>query len=209
MNITDQILQLIDHPENKTIVEIGAHEDSETRALAQHFKHVYSYYEFLKIPDREEDNITIKKIPYLEILDQLQNFDVILLENEFHHFPDVWQMQTYDKLTPNQNLFLVEWDFTGSTNDFYHAFQNCRPLCELTREILQKFVKNGYIKIQKQMKGKFEDEIHTPEEMIAHFQFQLPDHWRYGEKEFREKIRSIQYPITLWEGYDIFAISRN
>lgn len=209
MSVTDHILQFVDQPANKTIVEIGAHEDSETLNLAKHFKHVFSYYEYLKIPEREQGNISVKKMPYPKILEQLQSFDVILLENEFHHFPDIWQMQTYDKLQKKQILFLVEWDLTGNSNEYYQIFQNCRPLCQITREVLDQFVRTKRIKVQKQIKGKYENIINSPKEMIEYFKFMLPDHWQYGKEQFLEKIKTIIYPLKLWEGFDIFVITKN
>lgn len=144
-NLSEMIVTNVSDSQNKTLLEVGGHDDSLTLELAKKFKHVYAYYEFLKIPDRIEYNIEIKKTPYLSVLKNLSDFDIILMENEFHHFPDIQQLWTYDKLNRNQILFLAEWDFTGNLNDIYLSFQNCRPLCELTRQIMDKSVKNGLI----------------------------------------------------------------
>ncbi len=202
------VLELIKDPRNKTILEVGGHDDSLTLDLAKHFKHVYSYYEFLKIPEREENNFTIKKKSFLSVLDSVNKYDVILLENEFHHIPDIWQMWTYDKLKNNQELLLQEWNFTGTVNYYYRSFQNCKPLCGLTRSILRNFVRNKIISIEKIEKGGYEDIVNNKEEMIAFYKFILPDHWRYGEKEFMKKIEKITYPYKLWEGFDLIKIGK-
>jgi len=59
-----------------------------------------------------------------------------------------------------------------------------------------------------QLKDKFESKINSREEMINFFKFMLPDHWKYGEKEFLNAIKNLNYPITLWEGYDLFSIKK-
>lgn len=207
-NLADLIVANVADSQNKTILEVGSHGDKLTLELALKFKKVYSYYEFLKIPERVENNIEIKKLPYLSVLNKLDDFDVILLENEFHHFPDVWQMWTYEKLKPHQKLFLVEWDFSGNSNQYYESFQNCRPLCELTRQILKQSVEKGLIKITKTEKSKYETVINSKEEMIDYYKFMLPDHWKFGEKEFMEKIKDLSYPLTLSDGFDLFVIEK-
>ena len=208
MVVTNLLLQFVDQTKQKKILEIGAHEDSETIALAKHFQKVCSYYEFLKIPERSEKNIELRKMPYLEVLSKLPAFDVILIENEFHHFPDIWQMWTYDKLLTSQDLFLVEWDFTGNTDQYYLCFQNCRPLCQITREVLDKFISKKIVRIEHQAKGKYEEEIKSRTDMINYHKFLVPDHWRFGEADFLRKIENQSYPLTLWEGFNFYHIKK-
>jgi hypothetical protein len=208
MDLYTLILSLITNPQNKSILEIGAHDDLLSKQLCISFKKVFAYYEFVKIPERVDGNLEIRKLPYLKILERLGKFDVILLENEFHHFPDIWQMWTFDKLKPQQELLLVEWDFTGNSNYFYSSFQNCVPLCQLTREILDTFVKHKIIKIGDSKKGKYETTILNKEDLMNHYKFMLPDHWRYGEQEFMSKIANVRYPLRLWEGFDLYKIRR-
>ena len=208
MELEELILANVDDSKNKTLLEVGSHGDELTLKLAPKFKKIYSYYEFLKIPDRVEGNIEIKKMPYLSVLGCLDEFDVIFLENEFHHFPDIYQMWTYEKLRYGQKIILVEWDFTGSNNQYYQSFQNCRPLCELTREILEKSVKKGLIEIIKKEKSEYKITVNSEKDMVNHYKFELPDHWHFGEKEFMKKIENISYPLTLTEGFDFFVIEK-
>lgn len=119
MDLDKLILDQIEDGQNKILLEVGSHDDELTMKLAPHFKKIYSYYEYVKIPERTEGNVEIKKLPYVEVLKQLEKFDVILMVNEFHHFPDIWQKQTFEKLNKNQQLFLIEWDFSGNT-DYFH-----------------------------------------------------------------------------------------
>jgi len=62
MKEIDIILDFIKSPQEKTILEVGSHDDTLTRVLAQHFRTVYSYYEFLKIPEYQKNNIVVKKV---------------------------------------------------------------------------------------------------------------------------------------------------
>jgi hypothetical protein len=199
---------MVEQPGTKSLVEIGAHDDQDALELARHFKQVHSHYEFVKIPERREGNLDIKKVPYLDVLKQLEQYDVILLKNEFHHFPDIWQMWTYDKLSPRQELLLVEWDFRGTNNHYYSSFQNCRPLCELTREVLGRFVDAGIITIEEQAKGKYEEVFPSREALIDYYRFLLPDHWKFGEKMLFSKIAGAEYPVPIWEGFDLFKIGK-
>jgi hypothetical protein len=208
MTLYQQILDQITEPANKNLLEVGAHDDSLTNQLAKSFRHVYAYYEYVKIPERQAANITIRKKPFPTVLKHLHDYDVLLMENEFHHFSDIWQMQTYDALKTDQTMLLVEWDFTGNVNQYYSAFQNCRPLCDLTREILEKFSQDEQIEITNIIKGKYQDTINSSQEMTEYFQFILPDHWKYGEKEFMQRIAAVEYPTALWEGYDLFIINK-
>jgi hypothetical protein len=200
------ISQLINSQKNKILLEVGAHDDTESIELAKNFKKVYAYYEFVKIPERNEANLEIKRLPFLEILKDFDRFDVVLMENEFHHFPDIWQMWTYDKLNKNQELLIVEWNKKGNNNEYYQCFQNCEPLCNLTKQIMNKFVAEGVIKIENILEGSYIDEFNSEKEIVNNFKFMLPDHWKYGEKEFMQKIKNLQYPVKLSEGFDIFKI---
>lgn len=208
MDLFQIINKKVSDSNSKNILEVGAHDDSLSIKLAQMFKHVYAYYEYVKIPERTEKNLTIKKVPYLEVLNEINRFDVLLMENEFHHFPDIWQMQTYDRLSSNQQLILVEWDFTGNVNQYYQCFQDCKPLCHITRDVVSKFQQKNIIQIDETIKGKYENDINNRQEMIDFFKFTLPDHWKYGEADFMKKIETVKYPIKLWEGYDLFIISK-
>lgn len=208
MNLTDIILSMVPKAQYKSIVQIGAHDDSRTLELAEHFKHVYAFYEFSKIPERAEANYEIRRLPYIEVLNQLERFDVILLENEFHHFPDILQMWTYARLGRFQEMLLVEWDFTGSNNFFYSAFQNCTPLCTLTREILSRFISDGVVEIEATAKGRYEYRFNSRHDLIEHYRFILPDHFPFGEKDFLRRIAGVQYPHTVWEGFDVFKLRR-
>ncbi len=206
--LTEQILQLIENPKDKTILEVGSHDDSEPVDLANYFKKVLAYYEYVKIPERSEGNIEIKKIPFTQILQDLSKYDVLLMENEFHHFPDVWQMQTYDRLQPQQELLLIEWNGMGTVNELYRSFQNCKPLCDLTQQILNDFVSKGFVRIEKTVEGRYEEHYDSLEELTNYFKFMLPDHWKYGEKEFMGKVSKFVFPVDLWEGYRIYKIRR-
>lgn len=204
--ITDQIVNMIKDSKNKTLLEVGSHDDTETLELAKYFKKVYSYYEYLKISERTEGNIEIKKKNYLDVLKDLNKFDVLLMENEFHHFPDIWQMWTYKKLRKGQELFIVEWNQQGNSNEYYKFFQNCLPLCKLTQEVLNKFVLEGLIKILSKTDGNYEETIVNKKEMINYYKFMLPDHWEFGKNQFLKKIKDTRYPIRISEGYTIYQI---
>lgn len=208
MNLDKLILEQIDDSQNKTLLEVGSHDDELTMKLAQHLKKIYSYYEYVKIPERAEGNIEIKKLPYVEVMKQLEKFDVILMVNEFHHFPDIWQKQTFEKLNKNQQLFLIEWDFSGNNDYFHQAFQDCGPLCKITKNILDKAVENKVIKINNKITSKYETTFGSKEEMINHFKFILPDHYPFGEKEFLEKIKDLKFPFVMWEGFDLYLINK-
>jgi hypothetical protein len=206
MDLVSAILKVIEAPHQKSLLQVGAHDDQNTLQLSQHFKHVCNWYEYLKIPEYAEGNVELRKMPFLETLERLKEFDVLLMQNEFHHFPDIWQMWTYDRLAAGQDLLLVEWDLTGNMDDYYSAFQNCRPLCGLTQEILDRFVHNGSVEIVRRLKGRSEEIIDSEQNLTTFFQFLLPDHWRFGEKEFRSRIRGISYPFTMWEGFEMIHI---
>lgn len=202
----DIILDFVKDSKEKTILEVGSRDDSLTKELAKHFTHVSSFYEFLKIPEYTKGNIEVKKVSYERILEQLGKFDVVLLMNEFHHFPDILQMRTYDSLDHEQSLVLFEWDQTGTVNDYYSTFQNCKLLCSLTKEILDKFIDKGIVKIEKQIQAKNEYTFETQQDLIDFFQFLLPDHFKYGKDEFMEKVNETNFPLHLWEGYNAFLI---
>ena len=36
----------------------------------------------------------------------------------------------------------------------------------------------------------------------------LPDHWRFGEKEFMSMIKNLTYPLNVIEGFDLFIIEK-
>ncbi|MDL1900872.1 hypothetical protein FBR02_08890 [Anaerolineae bacterium CFX9] len=208
MDLTEQILNLVENPHFKTLVEVGAHDDLRSVHLAQHFKQVFCYHEFLKVPEREEGNLTVRRVPYLDVLDELHRYDVVLIENEFHHFPDIWQMWTYERLGRYQELLLVEWDMTGNNNYFYSAFQNCAPLCQLTREIMNRFISDKKIEIEAAVKGRYVETIETRQDLVDYYRYILPDHYPFGEKDFMRRAAGTQYPLELWEGFDLFKIRR-
>lgn len=36
----------------------------------------------------------------------------------------------------------------------------------------------------------------------------VPDHWRFGEKEFMSKIGKLSFPLDVIEGFDLFVIEK-
>jgi hypothetical protein len=81
-----------------------------------------------------------------------------------------------------------------------------RPLCGLTQEILDRFVHNGSVDVVERVKGRSEELIDSEQNLIAFFQFLLPDHWRFGEQDFRVRLSGINYPFTMWEGFELIHI---
>lgn len=190
----------------KQILEIGNHDDHLTRELSKKFRRVCSYYEFSKIKPSHRGNIEVRHYPYRNALESMAHFEVILLANEFHHIPDVMQMQTYDALTKDQILILFEWDYRGNSNTFYSCFQDCKPLCRLTRKILKDFCYRGFVTIKDQVKSRYETRIDDLQALIDYFKFMLPDHWRFGAPAFMKRAKEARFPLILWEGYDAFKI---
>lgn len=206
--LIDHILNLVQDAHNKTIVEVGSHDDSLTIQLAAYFKQVDARYEFVKVPERASDNYSIQKTPYPEVLRNFAAYDVVLLRNEFHHFPDIWQMWTYSYLQPDQELLLVEWDFTGNNDYYYSAFQNCHPLCLMTRSLLNRFIAQEIIKFEAVIKGKEEITFKSAARLVEYYHRRLPDHWPFGAHDFLGRIANVVYPFTIWEGYDLFKIRK-
>lgn len=206
MDILESVLNNITSPQDKSLLEIGSHDDELTLELAKHFKQVYSFYEFLKIQPYKKGNIEVKKVDYDKVLESLDNYDVILLNNEFHHFSDLQQLKTYYQLSKDQELILAEWDFSGTVNDYYKNFQNCRFLCKHSREILNDLSSKKIIKITNQEKINYVVTFSSKQEAIDFFKFLLPDHYKFGKKEFLKMLDNSKFPLNLWEGSDVFYI---
>ena len=129
------LIDSITNPKSKNLIIIGSHDDELIRRLAKYFKKVYSCYEFLKIKETKEANLCIKKEPFSHTLNRLRNFDVIVMLNEMHHLPDIQQLQIYSLLKKDQELILMEWTKKGTLEKFYGCFQDCKQLCDLTKQI--------------------------------------------------------------------------
>lgn len=206
MQLIEHIQELIEDPERKTLLQVGAHDDEFTKELARYFKKVYLYSEFVKISPYTKGNIDVKKISYKDLINKLNEFDVLYMDNEFHHLPDIYQMWTYEKLLPNQILIIKEWD-TQKKDPYYKCFQDCRLLHKLTKEILEKFQKRGIINVEK-VYQKESYSYESKESMIEYFKYVLPDHWKFGEKDLFELLKNAKFPIKINEGYFIYKVTK-
>lgn len=206
MDTAQKIISQVKDCRNKSILEIDNCDDSLTAEFSKAFKKVYSYYQFLKAPSKNKGNVVIKKQSYLKVLKQLGEFDVIFFSNEFHHFPDVWQMRTYKKLGKHQDLFLKEWDMTGNGYDFYKIFLDCLPLEIITRQVMSKCVSLDLIEIKSVTKGKYEQIFTSKDEFITDLKPMLGDHWQFGVDEFMSKLKCTKFPLRIWEFNDLFHI---
>jgi hypothetical protein len=207
MKLIDHILKLVKNPSNKSLLQVGAHDDTFTKKLAKHFKNVYLYSEFIKIPEYKKVNIDIKKVSYEDLLNRLSEFDILYMDNEFHHLPDIHQMWTYHKLQPGQILIIKEWD-TQQEDPYFKCFQDCRLLHQLTKEILLKFKKNGIIKVE-EIYQKESYTYESKQEMIEFFRYVLPDHWEFGKTELFELLKDAKFPIKINEGYFLYKITKS
>lgn len=206
MELLDHILQLVENHKEKRILQIGAHDDDLTKELAKHFKKVCLYFEFIKIPEYKKDNIEVRKLPSSKLINVFSKFDVLFMENEFHHFPDIYQMKTYSNLLEKQNLIIKEWDTTDQ-DPYYKCFQDCRLLHEQTKQILQKFEKKGVINVQE----VFQEDPYSyesSEEMIEYFKYILPDYWDLGKDDLNELLKKTEFPIRINEGYFLYNVTK-
>lgn len=208
MSLLDHILTLTPGAQHKTLVHVGAYDDTLARPLAAHFKSVDCISTSLTIPDEGQGNLLLRRGSYLEVLENFHRYDVVLAEKAFFLFPDLWQMWTYDRLGRYQELLLVEWDFTGTTDYFHRAFQNRAPLCQITRDILNRFLAEQEIVIEATAKGRYSAEIKARSELIEYFRYYLPEHYPFGEKEFLRRTGGLTYPLDLWEGFDLYKVRR-
>ena len=204
MKLIEHILKLVKEPKDRTLLHVGAHDDSFTKELAKHFNKVFLFSEFIKIPERSEGNIDIKKVPYNDLIDRLTEFDVLYMDNEFHHLPDIHQMWTYDRLQSNQILIIKEWD-TQQEDPYFKCFQDCRLLHQLTKELLLKFKSQGIIKVE-EIYQKENYTYESREEMIEYFRYALPDHWKFGKNELFKLLEKAKFPIIIDEGYFLYKI---
>lgn len=208
MSLLNQIVSLIPGAPHKTLVQIGAYDDTLAAPLAGAFKSVACLSSQLRSTPYTSGNLIVDRAGYLDILADFHRYDVVVIENAFHHFPDLWQMWTYERLGRYQELLLVEWDFTGNAEPFYRAFQNRAPLCQLTREILSRFLGEGEIVIEAALKGRYTAQIRARSELLDYFRYILPEHYPFGEKDFLRRTGGLTYPLELWEGFDLFKVRR-
>ncbi|MDD3648396.1 MAG: hypothetical protein PHS44_07935 [Candidatus Dojkabacteria bacterium] len=206
MNLIDHILSIVSDSKSKTLLQVGAHNDKFTKVLAKHFKSVDLFYEFIKISEKEEANIRVKKMPYADVLKSLENYDVIFMDNEFHHFPDIFQLWTYDRLQPDQILMIKEWD-TQDKDPYFKCFQDCRLLHQLTREILLKERDRGRVRVE-EIYQKEKYGYDSKEEMIEFFKYIYPDHWEFGEEDLMKLIEETEFPIEVDEGYYLYFVRK-
>jgi len=136
-------LQSVGNRKNKTLIAIGIHDAGPVKSLARHFKKVWSCYEFLKVEEASMPKFCLKKEPFSETMKHLGDFDAILFMNEMHHLPAAQQLAVYEKLGKNQELIIVEWNKKGSFEKFYGCFQDCGPLCDSAKKILDGAVRRG------------------------------------------------------------------
>lgn len=208
MSLLSHILALVPGAQHKTLVQVGAHDDTLARPLAAHFKSVACLSTVLRIDDYDDGPLSVRRASYLDVLADFHRYDVVLLENAFHHLPDLWQMWTYERLGRYQELLLVEWDQTGNADVFHRAFQNRAPLCSITREVMNRFLAEGEIVIESAVKGRYSAHIRARSDLLDYFRYILPDHYAFGEKEFLRHTGGITYPLELWEGFDLFKVRR-
>ncbi|MCS7070412.1 MAG: hypothetical protein NZM00_02830 [Anaerolinea sp.] len=207
-SLLDQILTLTPGTQHKTLVLVGAYDDTLARPLADHFKTVECVSPWLTMPDEVRGNLLLRRGSYLEVLENFHRYDVVLVEKAFYRFPDLWQMWTYDRLGRYQELLLVEWDFTGTLEHFHRAFQDRTPLCQIARAVLNRFLAEQEIVIEAAVKGRYDVSIRARSELIEYFRYYLPDHYPFGEKEFLRRTGGLAYPLELWEGFDLLKIRR-
>jgi hypothetical protein len=206
--LIDLLLKFIKNPKKKTIIVIGVHDDRIIKELAPHFKKVHSYYEFLKINNKEGKNFVIKKELFTKTINRLKNFDIIFIYNEMHHFPDIYQMEIYNNLRLKQKLMLIEPLNNGTFEDFYIFFQDCKPLCFLTQSILKNFVKKRMVKIEKTKQFKKIYKFDSLEDLRRYIKFELPDHFKFGKEDFENKLKKTKFPVKLTENAKLIQISR-
>lgn len=206
MQLLDHILKIVEYPEEKRILQIGAHDDEFTKILSKHFKKVSLHFEFIKIPEYKKGNVEVRKTPLSKLINEFCKFDVLFMENEFHHFPDIYQMKTYNNLLSNQNLIIKEWDTTNQ-DPYYKCFQDCRLLHQLTKEILNKFVNKDLINV-KEIYQEDPYSYESSEEMIEYFKYILPDYWEFGKNDLTELMKSAKFPIRINEGYFLYNVTK-
>lgn len=202
------LLNVVKNSKDKTLIVIGIHEDKPIRELAKHFKKVFSCYEFLKIKNLKQKNFEIIKEPLTDSINRLKKFDIIFISAEMHHFPDNLQLAVFYNLKKNQELILDEPRNVGSMEFYYRDFQNCEPLCVLTRYILKQMVKRKVIKIESIKHFKEYTRFKNSKDMISFYKFILPDHYKYAEKIFLEKIKKTHFPVSLKSNATMYKIKR-
>jgi hypothetical protein len=202
------LLRNIKNTKKKSLIIIGVHNGNLIKELGNYFKKVNSYYEFLKIKGFKRKNILIKKEPFSKTFKRFKDFDVIVIMNEMHHLPDIQQMQIYSNLKKNQELILIEGLNKGTFENFYVLFQDCKPLCALAKEIMNKFVRERAIKIEKKIIFKPIYYFKNKNDLKKHIKFELPDHFKFGKKDFEKKIKKIRFPIKLYETENFYKIKK-
>lgn len=207
--LVEILLKEIKDSSKKKLICTGIENDEPVKELAKHFKYVLSCYEFLKCRPGRKQNYCLKKEASLYAIKKFPEFDVILIMNEMHHFPDIYQLWTYKRLQKNQELIVVERGKAGSFEKIYVCFQNCNPLLGLAKKIMDQAVKQKIIKITKKRSFKEEYFFESADDLKKFFKFILPDHWPFGRACLEKKLRKKRFPLMLHESEILYHIQKN
>jgi len=209
-DLTELIQNLTENSFLKRLAIVGGQDDALLIALSPLFKSTHAYSDDARIAPYEdpEKGIAFYQMPTREVIDQLSRYDVILFERSIHRLTDLEQLWVYDKIGHYQELYIVEWDFTGSLDAFTRAFMDITPLCTLARGILNRFVSDGRIEIESAAKGRTNVHVHTRQDLVSYYKYVMPNYFNYGEKDFLRRLGGLPLPITLWEGFDLFKIQK-
>jgi hypothetical protein len=203
----EKILSKIKNAKSKSLAVISKDEVDFVEILKSDFKTICLFQDSKAFQLLKEDNLEIKKLELSTIVEDLKTYDAILFAHEFHHLSDLEQIAILSSLKPNQDLFLVEYDSLGNQDYLYSCFKNCRPLCSITKEILNKFflAQKIMIKTDKVSESFIFQDLDFARD---YYKSTLPEYYAYGEKEFEVKLSSMTFPYEVWESYDVLHIKK-
>jgi hypothetical protein len=206
MDLSSALLPVIETPGHKSLVVFGSFDERPALTAAPHFRSTLVVSERLRAAPVDEAALRSRAVPTAEVLAELHRFDVIAFDDSFHLLPDLLQIETFERLGRYQELVVIEWDLYGTLCAFESAFIDDRAQRVQTRALINRVLHEGRVEVEQAVKGRHTEVFPARQALLDYFRYRHPEHYPFGEHEFLRRTGGVQYPLTLWHGFDVLKL---